>query len=202
MSYEVQTCFYNDVWEGVWVTDGLSETFNTLDDAIVAIRDHIIDCIDAVENDLMEDCPAQDSFRIVGKGNVYEWTGRAWNYAPSVEHTYFARELKHIIEIEPNSIRAAVAAEALDFGYKEIETFFADLLQYGCQSGIIGSLIYYSDTHAFYDKHYAQIEELRYELEEALGEPLKPQGDLKNWYAWLGFEETARKIADEFEIEW
>lgn len=110
------------------------------------------------------------------------------------------RKLQQAIINAPHSLWAAVASEALDCGY-EIETFFADLLHHGCQSGMIGTLIYYHDTHAFYDAHYQEIEELRYELEETFGEPLKPQGDLKNWYAWLAFEETARKIVDEFEIE-
>jgi len=30
---------------------------------------------------------------------------------------------------------------------------------------------------------------------------LKVNGDLKNWFAWLGFEETARTIAEELGIE-
>lgn len=116
------------------------------------------------------------------------------------KQTKLKNRLQHIIDTHPHSLQAAVAVEALDYG-DDIATFFADLLSHGCQSGMIGTLIYYHDTHKFYDKYYEKIEELRYELEEAFGEPLKPQGDLKNWYAWLGFEETARKIADEFEIE-
>jgi hypothetical protein len=109
------------------------------------------------------------------------------------------KKLEQIIQAFPNSLRAEVAGEALDYG-DDIGTFFADLLNHGCQSGMIGSLIYYNDTRAFYDKHYEEIEELRYELEDAFGEYLKPQGDLKNWYAWMAFEETARTVADELEI--
>lgn len=105
------------------------------------------------------------------------------------------QQLEAIIEHAPESLRAAVAREALD--HEDIASFFSDLLQHGCQSGIVTSLIYYCDTHAFYDKHYDEIEAIRYELEEAFGEPLKPQGDLKNWYAWLAFEETARRICDK-----
>ena len=37
------------------------------------------------------------------------------------------------------------------------EGFFDDLFRCGCQSGFISSLIYYADTHAFYDKHYYEI---------------------------------------------
>lgn len=85
---------------------------------------------------------------------------------------------------------------------EDIETFFKDLLQHGCVSGMIGTLIYYSDTHAFYDKYYDEIETLREELEEMMGTALQPNGDLKNWYAWVGFEETARKIADELRLNY
>ena len=110
--------------------------------------------------------------------------------------------LKDVIKETPLSLEAEVAVEALAYGGQDINSFFSDLLCYGCQSGMIGKLIYYTDTHAFYDKHYYDIEEIRYELEESLGEPLQPKGDLKNWYAWMAFEETARKIADKFKIEW
>lgn len=110
------------------------------------------------------------------------------------------KELKAIIHAAPQSLKAAVAREALD--YHNVSDFFTDLLSHGCQSGMVGSLIYYSDTHKFYDAHYHDIEELRYDLERSLGETLKPQGDLKNWYAWLGFEETARLLADELGVDW
>ncbi len=112
------------------------------------------------------------------------------NTTPRLEKT-----LRQIIADTPNTLRAAVAQEALDCGY-DIAAFFTDLLHHGCQSGMISSLIYYHDTHAFFDKHYDEIEALRYELEHELGEPLKPQGDLKNWYAWIAFEETARMMSD------
>lgn len=119
----------------------------------------------------------------------------------TTKHVRLRKRLQDIAETRPDSLQAAVAIEALEYG-DDITAFFTDLLSHGCQSGMIGSLIYYRDTHAFYDKHYDEIEELRYELEDAFGEPLKPQGDLKNWYAWLAFEETARIMADRFEIEW
>ncbi|MFN4247922.1 MAG: hypothetical protein ACK4EY_09360 [Flavipsychrobacter sp.] len=109
-------------------------------------------------------------------------------------------ELKSIIQTAPQSLKAVVAQEALD--YDTVTGFFTDLLQHGCQSGMIGQLIYYSDTHQFYDTHYNEIEDLRYDLEQSLGEALKPQSDLKNWYAWFGFEETARQVADELGIDW
>ncbi len=119
----------------------------------------------------------------------------------SAEQSILREKLEDIIENEPNTIKACVAQEALDYDCEDVETFFSDLLQYGCVSGMISSLIYYVDTHKFFDDHYDEIEELRYEFEDMLGEPVKPNGDLKNWFAWFAFEETARKLADDL-MDW
>lgn len=112
----------------------------------------------------------------------------------SAKQFVLREKLQFIIESEPNAIRACVAIEALEYDCEHIETFFSDLLQYGCESGMINSLIYYVDTHKFFDNHYGEIEDLRYEYEEMLGEALKPNDDLKNWFAWFAFEETARRL--------
>jgi len=88
--------------------------------------------------------------------------------------------LKNIIATEPYTIRAEVALEALGYDDNPI-TFFSDLLQHGCFSGVVGRLIYYTDTHKFYDKHYAEIEALRFDYEQQTEECLmqKLSGDLK-----------------------
>ena len=87
---------------------------------------------------------------------------------------------------------------------KRIKSWFEDLFRGGCASGHIGHLIYYSDTHKYYDKYYYEIEEVVREFEESTGERVntKESGDdRKNFFAWLGFEEAARQIADEIGIE-
>ncbi len=83
----------------------------------------------------------------------------------------------------------------------DIKGFFNDLMIGGCKSGMVSGLIYYVDTEKFYDKYYSEIEELRESLESQLGESLKPSGNLKNWYAWMAFEETAHAIAGEIGLE-
>lgn len=107
--------------------------------------------------------------------------------------------LNEIIKTDPNSIKAAVAKEAIDCRDEDVPTFLNDLMEYGCESGIVGSMIYYRDTHQFYDDHYNEIENIRYDLEENLGEPLWVKGDLKNFFAWLAFEQTAIKLAGEID---
>ena len=116
----------------------------------------------------------------------------------SVSPSKVKKQLQSIIANERNSLRAAVAEETLH--YDRIDSFFNDLFQHGCRSGMVSSLIYYTDTHKFFDIHYDEIETMRYELEEMFGSPLQPKGDLKNWYAWMAFEETARMLAEDLDL--
>lgn len=83
---------------------------------------------------------------------------------------------------------------------KEIKSFFSDLSENGCVSGMINHLIYYFDTHKFYDKYYEEIETLRLNWEDDTGEPVQIKEDLKNYLAWFGFEQTAYQIASELGI--
>lgn len=99
---------------------------------------------------------------------------------------------------------------------EDIEIYINDLMQHGCQSGMVGELISYNDTIAFFNKYKKDILDL---LEETMKEygassPAKIFG--KNWddedyfireqhnqnlLAWFGFEETVRKIAYELELD-
>lgn len=84
---EVQMEIGND-WENVWridagenSPDGTPQTFATLDEAIQAIKEHITDCINAVEGGDMQDSPDPAEFRIVdGSGQIYEFQGMPWRY--------------------------------------------------------------------------------------------------------------------------
>ena len=108
--------------------------------------------------------------------------------------------LREIVVNEPYTIRAAVAKEA--FCYNNIEDFFNDLAKSGCISGMAGSLVFYNQTHQFYDHHYDEIEELREEFLHSGIELKWPDGDLKNWFAWLAFEEIAyRMTSDDLGLE-
>lgn len=111
------------------------------------------------------------------------------------------RRLEAIRTDNPGTLRAAVAAEALDY-HDDPAAFFRDLQGYGCASGLVSGLIYYADTHAFFEAHYDEIEDLRADVESSMGEPLRIRGDLKNFFAWFAFEETAYRMAvDDLELE-
>lgn len=99
------------------------------------------------------------------------------------------------------NITEEVIKEAME--YDNPKEFFEDLLQYGCQSWMVSWLVRYTDTHKFFDKHYDEIEELRNELDEQWIELNIPTNtDLKNFLAWLSFEENARVLFDSLEMSW
>lgn len=101
--------------------------------------------------------------------------------------------------------------------YNDPKTIVTEVLEHGCVSGIVGSLIYYSDTTAFYDKNKEKINELLYDVMEECGiydlKRLFGHGDVKwdeedplaldyynkNILAWFGFEECMRRFASNFE---
>ena len=114
-------------------------------------------------------------------------------------NTKIRLHLEMIVENEPQTLRAAVAREALN--HDDPAEFFSDLQNHGCVSGLVSSLIYYTDTHAFFDKYYEEIEDLRCEYEEETGVQINIQHDLKNFLAWFAFEETAYQMASELELE-
>ena len=115
--------------------------------------------------------------------------------------------------IERNVARWANAQAAdYDNGLKGV---FSDLFYGGCQSGIVGHLIYYKDTLSFYRKHRTEIETMLRELCDDCGtDPASLFGDKwdkedyfaretnnRNLLAWFGFEEAARNLANRSGID-
>lgn len=109
------------------------------------------------------------------------------------------KKLEAIVKDNPKTLLEVVAQDALDA--ENAKSYLQDVLQHGCQSGMVSGLIYYKDTLAFYNEHVDDIEALREETEDSIGEPLAIGYPSYNWLAWFGYEETARKIADELGIE-
>jgi hypothetical protein len=106
---------------------------------------------------------------------------------------------------------AAIIKSHVEHGYTA-KDFIAALREGGCQSGLVGSLIYYTDTCAFFARHRSEIGKL---LAEALGEsgcrtpaelfgdkwadedPLADDTQNQNLLAWFAFEETAFALYPE-----
>lgn len=98
--------------------------------------------------------------------------------------------------------------------YQDKTYIFKDVLYYGCQSGMVGFLVYYSDTVRFYKQYRREIDDLLYEEMEGIGiyspvelfgkkwdkeDPLGRDDYNQNLLAWFGFEETMRKLGSRFE---
>ena len=98
--------------------------------------------------------------------------------------------------------------------YSDKTDIFTDVLYHGCQSGIVGELIYYSDTVRFYKQYRSEINELLYDTMNGTGlyapsdlfgdkwdkeDPLAQDDFNQNLLAWFGFEETLRNIGYNFE---
>ena len=98
--------------------------------------------------------------------------------------------------------------------YDDKKDVFTDVLNYGCQSGIVGELIYYSDTVRFYKQYKDEINSLLYDAMNGTGiyspselfgnkwdkeDPLAQDTYNQNLLAWFGFEETLRNIGCNFE---
>ena len=102
-----------------------------------------------------------------------------------------------------NEVMEILKGMAVDSSLEEV---VEEVLEHGCVTGIVGSLIYYYQTEEFFDKHKDAINDLAHELsEEIYGNPFEIYHNLnggcsKNNMAWFGFEEMTRMIAEEMEI--
>lgn len=86
---------------------------------------------------------------------------------------------------------------------EEITSYIKDVLNHGCQSGMVSGLIYHEETHRFTKKYLDEIMEILDEIREQTGEDFCNYGaDRLNTLAWLGYEETMRKIAHKLNIEY
>lgn len=80
-----------------------------------------------------------------------------------------------------------------------------DLFYGGCQSGYVNHLIYSHDCREFVAKYMIEIQELVTQFADETGDTSflfdKDTGFTFDRLAWIAFEETARKIADNNGIE-
>ena len=101
-----------------------------------------------------------------------------------------------------DSLYYDVANDLMDC-YDNNEDFIAhvkDVLNCGCQSGIVSSQIYYKDTYKFFENHMDEIFDMYNELKSELGDFMKELSP--NSLSWLAYEETTRNIANDLGIEY
>lgn len=109
-------------------------------------------------------------------------------------------KLETLLRKNNGNITEAVIKEALS--YSDPISFFRDLQKYWCESWMVTSLIYYKDTHEFFDKHYDEIEDIRYQLVwDSIDVNFPQSSDLKNFLSWLSFEQRAYELSNELEMD-
>ena len=82
---------------------------------------------------------------------------------------------------------------------EEVMGTVENITTYGCVSGTVPALIYYSDTEAFFDRHADEIFELMTDMKEEGVLDLNNIELSKNNLAWTAFELVAWEIKDELE---
>jgi hypothetical protein len=87
--------------------------------------------------------------------------------------------------------------ESYDGKKKEkLRLFLEDLQHGGCISGMISEFIYHSDCKALYSTHLEDLENIKNDLEDGLGEPIPNRFKSPHYtfICWLCFEEYCYTI--------
>lgn len=110
-------------------------------------------------------------------------------------------------------LKKAVAADAME--RDDPWQFVKDVAQHGCESGIVGHLVYYNGTNEFYIQHTEEIWDILHEDKENTGAPtilgmlagmrwadnVGGHEQLLNYLAWYGYETAAQRLLDAKENE-
>ena len=74
---------------------------------------------------------------------------------------------------------------------EQLKSYLNDLQKAGCQSGMVSEFIYNSDCKDFYIKHIDELEQIKEDLEDSLGELIQNKNSLPHYtfICWLCFEE-------------
>lgn len=89
--------------------------------------------------------------------------------------------------------------------YDDPSVYFHEVVDHGCQSGMVPAFIYNDDCKQFYIDHIDDLEDYLLDLENSLGEPIQNKQRLPHYtfVCWIVYEELVYHIAhilwpDEF----
>ena len=109
---------------------------------------------------------------------------------------YTNRELtKEVIDIILDN--GVIDKAEINTNNELILSYMSGVQKYGCVSGMIPELMYYSDTEKFFIKHMDDIFDLYNELKEECGE-INMELNSNN-LAWFGFEQTIDNLMYQIE---
>ena len=98
-----------------------------------------------------------------------------------------------------HDVAEMILAQVENYDNEEILEHLAQIVNYGCQSGIVPSLITYKDTDEFFNNHSDEILELLdNDKEEGILDPNEAEFN-KNWLSWYAFERITFDIQYELE---
>lgn len=104
-------------------------------------------------------------------------------------------KLNKILKETDSTLLKEVVEELLDKikdeGEEETKLYIQDVLTYGCSSGIVTSLISYTDTKKFFIKHMDEIFNI---LNESMQEESRLLELDANKLAWFGYEGAISEI--------
>jgi len=105
-------------------------------------------------------------------------------------------KLNQIQEATNNDMKKWIISDILhecqDLDDAETLNYMKDIVNYGCSSGTVSSLIYYDQTEAFFKKFPIEILDLVEELGiSTITDP--------NSLAWLAYENTVQNLLVQYE---
>ena len=98
-----------------------------------------------------------------------------------------------------HDVAEIILDELTDIEDDEILSYMRDIIDYGCVSGTVKSLITYKDTEKFFNKHADEIFDLMNEKRDD-GWDLNNIEFNKNNLTWFAFETIAQEIYYEMEV--
>lgn len=110
-------------------------------------------------------------------------------------------KLNNFRDEEKSDLMIAIIDDILNVSTDEIEIkeYMENVINYGCQSGIVGSLIYYYQTNDFFKTHFEEIFELCNELKE---EGMNLEFELTaNDFSWFAYEVLVDRLYNELGLE-
>lgn len=112
--------------------------------------------------------------------------------------------MESLKENESSNLRSEVLDILVDHiedyeSFEEVKGFMEDLRQYGCSSGMIGELIYYSDTKEFFIDNLDEIQDY---VNTLVQEHIYSINELDiNEISWVVFESIANEYFYTIEDE-
>ncbi|MEK7434187.1 MAG: hypothetical protein AABZ74_13725 [Cyanobacteriota bacterium] len=107
------------------------------------------------------------------------------------------KELKKIQNESENRLEQWLITNILDS--EDSEAYLQDIINCGCQNGVISELIYYKDVYPFFDEYYLEIQELLLEYQDEVG-TIELQSDIKSKLTWLAVEIIAYRLANQLDV--